>query len=369
MNTDDRGHWTSASNAQADELCAGRHLAQQGIPEPEKDESAKFGSAIHDALAKQDSKDLTFEQREVYDACRKIEFATVDRYFGPATTELMVIPCMRETRRWSEWGELKHSGRLDVFHYLGKKALVLEYKTLAGEVRESPGNRQLRDQVVLLDDSLRREMQLIACAVVQPFATHNPDICEYNRQQIEQARQEMWHRVKKSNNPKSPRIPGELQCKFCRAKTVCKEWQTWAGTSLPPVTTSLLGVPIANWSPEQMAFYLDHRQTARQWLDAADDYILDRLKADSGSVPGWELVDGNTREIIIDVQEAFNRFRALGGTLEAFLKCIKPVKKELKSALSEVTGARGMALDKAMEQLTKGISEFKQNQPSIKRKD
>ena len=65
IKTDERRGQTSASNAQADSLCQGRHRAQAGLPDTKSDDS-KFGTEIHDALAKDDPSKLKSDQLSIY---------------------------------------------------------------------------------------------------------------------------------------------------------------------------------------------------------------------------------------------------------------------------------------------------------------
>jgi len=75
----------------------------------------------------------------------------------------------REVRYWIKWADgLMHSGQIDSFHVLGKRALIVEYKMLPGEVPDSPRNLQLRDQAVLLKFNVP-ELEEIGTVVVQPL--------------------------------------------------------------------------------------------------------------------------------------------------------------------------------------------------------
>jgi hypothetical protein len=47
MNEQPRGEWTSASNALADRLCRGRHLAQRDLPELPGSDESESGIVIH----------------------------------------------------------------------------------------------------------------------------------------------------------------------------------------------------------------------------------------------------------------------------------------------------------------------------------
>lgn len=370
--TDDRRGATSASSAQADLNCPGRFLAQKGLVDT-GGEYAEHGNVIHEALRTGKVDGLSLEQRETYESCLAIEAKLVTALFPEMATSKAQAKVWREQRFWvkvprpdakTEKDVYEHSGKTDVVYRLGQRAAIFEYKTLMGDVPSSPTNLQLRDQAVLVSGNLL--VQEIAVAPIQPLVTHTPEVCYYNAADLKRSESDMFARVIASNNPQSPRVPGELQCKFCLAKTKCLEYQKWAGQMVPNMLT-LLDVPIEGWSPEQRSFFLERRIIAQKWLDDCEAAIKAGLKDDPQYVTGWRLTEGAVREKIIDPQTLFERFTKLGGSLEQFMKCVSITKTSLKEQVSAVTNARGAALSKSMKTITEGLVEFKQNEPSLQR--
>lgn len=356
---------TSASNAQADSLCPGRHNEQKGIPD-DKGLDAMFGRKIHDALAKNDPSNLNEEERDIYDRCRQIETQMVSSFFGPdANSDGMKI--IVEQPLWvkvppKQW---IHGATPDKIYRLGLRGLIIEYKTLSGDVPEPSTNLQLRDQAVLSKGALM--LNEIGVVVAQPLVTMKPTICLYSQEHLAQAEREMFARVGASNNPDAIRVPGELQCKFCRARLQCSEYQRWAG-GMVPAMLSILEVPVKEWSPEQRAFFCDRRPVAQKWLDEATKAVQECLTNDPESVPGWMLKPGAIRREITDAQEAFNRFNSIGGTPEQFMGCIKVGKSKFEEAVKAVTGEVGKGLQHRVAGLLEGITEEHQNAPSLAKK-
>src|SRR6185436_17979715 len=89
------------------------------------------------------------------------------------------------------------------------------------------------------------------------------------------------------------------------------------------------------------------------------------LKEDPNAVPGFALKPGASKETINDPQELFSRFMGIGGTLDQFMHCVKVAKGDLREQVNVATKKVGKALDKTIEDLTEGIVDTKQNQPSI----
>lgn len=389
MNDPERGNWTSASNSEADSRCAGRHLAQQQAPPQVESADASFGNAIHSALATNDASKLPLEQREIFEACQKLTVDCMAKVFAKGVG----LTYFREKRLWAAWTpiidgaprEIRHSGQTDFVCIGGDTALILDYKTLAGDVAESSTNLQLRDLCVLVwggsavpvgIDQVEYRIKRVAAAVIQPLVTHSPEITVYEEADLIRASAEMMERVFASNDPNAPRVAGEPQCKYCRAKANCAEYQAFATQSLPMVAKSLVDVPMANWDAQQCSQFLAGRALAQSWLDDAYEAIKARLMANQLELEGWSLRDGAERKHIDNPQALFDRFSLLPvgngqendkfeDRLAKFMSVIEIKQSELKERVNEITGHRGKKLEATMEQLFRGITHVSKNKPSI----
>lgn len=388
---DERGGWTSASSADADLLCPGRHQAQLNVPRTEKsDPDAAHGTAIHVALATGDSSKLTREQRKTYEACDQIASEVVTRFFGT-----QVPPAASERRLWAtyqpiidgEVKEVRHSGKLDRVYTVDQRALIIEFKTLAGDVPASSSNQQLRDQAVLVWGAsavptdrpgvVDYRIRQVACAVVQPLVTHNPEICVYEEQDLIRAAQEMYNRVMASNSPNAQRIPGEIQCKFCRACDTCLEYQSWATKTLAVAPVSILGIAPKDWHPDQRAAFCSRRAIMQKWLDDTADAMKTLLEANPDAIPGFQLRDGHTVRRIQNPQALFDRFALLPTAdatltfekkLELYMSAVSVGIGDLEDAVNQLTGHKGKKLESTVDRLLEGIVEIKKNKPSIVKK-
>jgi len=365
-----RGKYTSASNALADSLCHGRHLASRDIPDTAS-EDASHGTAIHNALAIQDPKGLDVDQEDMFDSCNAICDKVCTQFFG-ATEPTKGVQCIREKRFWIRWADGNaHSGQVDVAFRVGTRALIIEFKTLTGQIAESPKNLQLRDQVCLYD----AEMPLLSevgCAVIQPLVTHTPEICVYQKADIVRAREEMYVRVAASNKPDAKRTAGEVQCKFCKAKNLCVEYGRFSGALVTPVDSpvaqSLINTPVAAWTPEMRSLFLERKPIAQKWLDGCTDEMKRLLKENPEAIPGYEMGKGRNISTIINAQSVFEAFSKQGGTLDDFMKCIDVGKTKLKEAVKTATKLKGQKLDAAVDGIIGQNIITKQSEPSIVKK-
>lgn len=362
---DERRGGTSASNAEYDLLCAGRFLAQRGKEEKESDDAA-HGRVIHHALATGDTSKLSIEQHDIYESCVTIENKLIANLFPELAegTNKQQLKVWRETRIYCGVPPNKylHSGMPDVVYRVGTRAVIFEYKTLAGDIPSSPTNLQLRDQAVLVRGHLI--VPEIAVAVIQPLVTHSPEICFYGPEDLKRSEDEMFARVNASYDPGAKRTPGEAQCKYCLAKRDCAEYQKFAGSMVPNML-SILDVPVSAWTPQQKAQFLDRAPIAKKWLEDGIDEMKRTLKENPAAIPGYGLKEGATREMITNPQAVYERFSELGGTADQFLQCVKVTKSELKEQVGAVTKAKGKTLNSHMETLLEGLVEVKQNEPSI----
>lgn len=361
-----RGVFTSASNAQADLLCRARHLAQQGIPEKES-EDASHGTQIHNALKLQNTDGLDPDQEKTYEACNEIEERAVATFF-PEAAGSKSFPS-REVRYWIKWADgLQHSGQLDSLHVLKKRALIVEYKTLPGDVPSSSKNLQLRDQASLLAFNVP-ELEEIGVVVIQPLVTRTPEITLYNRDSLAQASAEMYFRVRASNTPGQDRNPGEVQCKFCLAKSTCVQYNQFASglviASNSPTATSLMATPITQWTPEMQVLFLDRMPVAQKWLDECKATLKALLKEKPDAIPGYTLGKGRTASVINDAEAVFARFNANGGQLPEFMKCVEVGKGKLELAVRSATKLKGKAAEAKLKEIIGDSMTVSVSEPSI----
>jgi len=372
-----RGNWTSASSASRDKNCPGAHLAQQGLPEPPAGEGAESGKRIHAALKNSSNtailNSLSVKEREIFDSCRVIEKKLVLEWFGPDHPPMEVD---REERLWVRFfnydlkSEYQHSGEPDAIYHAGAKALIVDYKTGSGDVDDATDNLQLRDLVCLFrGDQMRQGKPVVECAtaIIQPLVTYEPVICSYNEPAMDRAAIEMMARIASSNNPKSPRLPGN-HCKYCKAAlaNTCVEHQQWASATLPSFR-DIMSAPVTEWTPDQRQIFCERHQVAKEWLESTWKAMQEGAANDPNFVPGWSLQDGVVKHPIEDVKTLITRFCALGGKPEQLAPALRVIKDDLADCVKAVTKLKGVALTKAYNDLIDGITVAKPNKPSLKK--
>jgi hypothetical protein len=230
---------TSASNALADKLCPGRHLAQRAILDPTDRVSPdqKILKALKNSGDPMVMKSLTADERMVFDGCRQIEKAITGPYFGDGPFKAGEYRVFRQERLWlpnsGKPGFLAHWGEPNVVFRFGQKAMVAKYKVLPGDVTGPADDAELLDLAILVAGRYE-PLAMVATVVIQPLVTLTPEIKEYALSDLEAAYKAMVARITASNHPNAVRTPGEVQCKSCKAVGVCRENAAWRAAQAPP---------------------------------------------------------------------------------------------------------------------------------------
>jgi hypothetical protein len=124
-----------------------------------------------------------------------------------------------------------------------------------------------------------------------------------------------------TDDPDAPLIPGESQCKWCKAKGNCP---ALVNHSLELVNVSLLDPAAINdpavMSDEQLAKVLKAAPLVRTMLASAEEEVLKRLQA-GNSVPGFKLVNGRgSRQWALSDDEIAEKLKKMGVPKTAIYK-------------------------------------------------
>lgn len=373
----ERGQWTSASSAEADHLCPGRHRAQLNLPELPKTPESTTGERVHAIWCGPGVLDATPEELDAADSLCDLERELSEQFFGGPAAAMETMRFV-EKRLWHEFrpkhsgfhyanGPVKTSGRFDVvrFRAASGRALLIDGKTGYLDVAPNPSNLQLRRLAALLYLEVRPTQ--IGVAIIRPHSKPS-EICVYEESDLEQAGAEMERDVAASHDPTAKRIPGEEQCRYCRARDLCPERLEWVRPVIQALALPNGQLPAATakeWTPEQRSLFLEREQAARKWLEDRKDEIKALLCADPGAAPGYCLKPGRVTETVVNPQEVFNRFVVIQGKTEQFLPCVNLVKGRFKDAVRVVTGHKGKQLEQDVDALLDGCTEAKEAAPTI----
>lgn len=376
MNTDtqDRGQWTSASAAERDGLCPGSHLACLGLPEPEPQEVTVEGRKVHAWLHWKRTSSTDPEPEcnyELAERCWRIEERAVGSWITRLPESAADFPTIviSERRMWvSLWEstiKASHSGQMDALYIKGPFAKIVDTKS--GWLEAVPPNRneQLRDLAALVSANFSEVFE-VEVEIAQPGADKQPP-CVYKRHELAGATLLMYKRVVESHNPQAKRIPGEVQCRYCRAKgtTRCPE-----STASVKAVVNFAPLPVTEVPSPQL---LDACLLAEKIIEVVKQRAKAALKADPNAIPGFYLEPNSPNRPITDPQTCWVRAAEKGLTLEQFLSCVKVGKGDLEEALKQMIRAktgkkRVEGFVPVWQQLLDGITTEEPKEPSIKRR-
>lgn len=121
-------------------------------------------------------------------------------------------------------------------------------------------------------------------------------------------------------SPDAPRVPGNKQCQWCKAKATCKALQQHAENVLMKDFDSMNSLPTEPdiLTDEQLRFALDNKKLICGWFDAVEHYVLDKLNCGENFI-GYKLVEGrSTRKWSDEKEVADELFYLLGD--DSFVK-------------------------------------------------
>ena len=340
---DCRGGKPSASGMQRLSLCPGSWLAERAYAD-ETSAAAEMGTRLHKHMEDGTTPDDATEA-EAVEWCRGQEEWLATKYAGPAATECVT----RENRWWDAKG--KFSGQADVVFAADGIALVLDYKFGRVPVAAAANNMQLAALALLAFDNMEG-LEVVFCGILQPFASRKePRVVRYRRESVEELRGYFYRLLAEVEEPGARRVPGEEQCRYCKAKVECPACGGMVKSHATPAVSELW----PDWTPEKKAEALRLASMAKKWAEAVERKAKGDLQS-GAEIPGWCLSAGKSSFKINDTQGAFGQLNALIGlTGEEFAGCCT-VKI---SALDKVVHKRlAEQAPEGMKQLVKKSAEW-----------
>lgn len=335
---------TSASNIFRRKLCPGSHHAEAAVADLTDNAPADEGTLLHPFACKPSLKrdHLTAAQQNLLTLADSISEelkTTVTRTVGTFDAE----PAVWTNTRLDLFGpdnEKLYDGEADVTFLWAESdvAAVQDFKLGFVEVSPAETNYQLASYAVMWSDYLQTER--IFVAINQPRNRTRETrltIAQYDKTSIQFARKSLAAIFHAASELHAPRIPGEEQCRFCKAKLFCDPYK--ARFSVLAVRPDVLTLEFLQ--REELHRLGIACKTAAQVAPMIFEEIRRRIEA--GEMEGWELKDsGETREltdIVAAYQELSSYFRNIGGfTGKAFTDCTQIQWTKLTALVRKLTG-------------------------------
>ena len=326
-----------ASNAHRWLVCAGSVEAERDIPNTTSP-FAEEGTRAHElgelALLTSDAALDTFEDQEM------AEFVRVYTDYvrqSAAGADVFEIEQRVSYADWVEGG----FGTADAVIVKDGVIHVCDLKYGMGVRVDAEENPQgmLYALGAYAENSYLGDIHTAKISIIQPRLDH---ISEWEISIEALLRWAEWakQRAEATQDPDAPRLAGEKQCRFCRAKASCQALKDVTEAAIMSEFDDLDNMPKANTlTDEQMRAALDAKPMIESWLSAIEKLAKARLEEGGGFV-GYKLVEGRSNRRWISEDQASEELVNLLGEEDAYTKkLVSPAQAEKllgKKRVSEI---------------------------------
>lgn len=271
-------------------LCPGSVAACEDLPERETDYAAE-GTRLHKLMAGS-AEEASDEDRGLVDTARG--------WINKLVPDVMSVrQTIHEVPLNFEW----LAGTPDVVRLMSDgSALVIDYKFGFLPVASADVNLQMRAYVILVGANYDVPAERVRVAIIQPRARKDDQVtcAEYGPQDFAAAADSINAIYQRSISHPEERIPGEEQCRYCRARSTdrCPESQ-----SLVQIERPAVGLPAVHG--EELGRLANAARVAEKVCADILSETRRRLLEDSHAVPGWTLEPAVPKREIEDPAAAF----------------------------------------------------------------
>lgn len=325
----------SASGSHRWLACPGSIKAEEGRPD-KKSFFADEGSAAHELM-----EICLTENRSPFDLVGKTlmeynEFVVTQemaegvqyyvdyiKLFGNYRTSTMEVETVLQFHDWVPDGY----GTADTIIFNGDSVDIFDLKFGKGIVSAQENTQGLLYMLGAMDHMFH-ESQTFRFHIVQPRLDHI-DTWQIDREELLKRGEWIKERAALALTDDAPRVPGEKQCQYCKAKADCP--------ALAKLTTDVLMTDFDTMQTtnpdrldaETLRKAMDAKKLIVSWLDAVEEHITTTIY-ETGRFPGYKLVEGRSLRQWSSDAEAEKRLTQLLGD-EAFERKVLSVAKAEKT--------------------------------------
>lgn len=331
---------TSASNLPRRKACPGSANAEENIID-QSSESADEGTLLHpfaeNPMLPRDH--LSEQHRNLLSRVDQNHKELLGMFFDDTGCESPVNYPKIRLRLQDPEGEPMFSGENDfaMFDPASKTVLIEDYKMGFTQVTHASENTQLACYAVSWGDYLEADSVIVA--INQPRSKEPLTVARYSRAQLEQARLELTAIYRASQQPDAPRIAGEEQCRFCKAKLFCEEYRR----KFEPLLLKPDAQTIQQIDADSLIRMYEAVRFASRIADPVIEEFSRRVAAGDPDFHAWEMAEtGSTRQgvDVIGVYRTLSDFFSGDPkfTPARFTECTKVSLGQLTGLFRELTG-------------------------------
>lgn len=171
------------------------------------------------------------------------------------------------------------------------------------------------------------DIENVVISIIQPRLDH---IDEWEISKTELLKWGEWisQRAEEACSDDAPRVPGEKQCTFCKARATCPALERFTRDTISAEFDNLDALESPDrLSDKRLAEVLTAKKLIVSWLDAVEQHLKE--KAERGEhVEGFKLVAGRSIRQWSDAEEASGKLEELLGQDAYERKLLTPAKAE-----------------------------------------
>lgn len=348
----ERGEYPSASSVARYKKCKVSYLmerlaVEQGQVLP-ADEYAIYGTEMHTAM--QFNRPAPhWDEHKLMDYS-KLKRKRENFLISWGAKESDTVYC--ERRLWLHEGLWPvFSGQSDHLRIQGKRALIMDFKSLWARAQEPAENDQLLALAILVWAHFDQVEEI----TVQLLSPHYDYFAHtHTNEALKKHEAELWHLLKEIKQVSDP-VPSD-QCKYCKAKLICPAIKK-EGAAILKGTRMMPG-------GEAGARLMSEITRLKVFIKEAEEFYKLKVHEDPLFLPGYALVAGDTRRVVKSPHKAYVGFAPDLGT-EAFFGTVEVSVTKLEAAWNKARVQHPELV--AFAEFAKDFISVKQNRPSLEK--
>jgi len=219
-------------------------------------------------------------------------------------------------------------GTSDVVILDGNTIRIVDLKFGKGVKVDADNNPQplLYALGTLNDFGWLSDIEHIEMHIVQPRLDHI-SVCTVSKGDLIKFGERADQAARKALEDNAPRVPGEKQCRFCKAKTNCGALYQATADALMSDFDDLDPPPANTLSNDQLRKVLERKDLIVAWLSAVETHVTERI-VNGEDFPGFKIVEGRSLRQWNDDENLTVRLERLLGQMAYVKKLVSPAQAE-----------------------------------------
>lgn len=325
---------------------------------------AQSGTRVHLGWAGQDDTKLSSAEHLTLIELARLEIMVLEDWAGNQIQDVTMLG--REQRLWLHEGlQPLHSGQYDVAYQSDSRVLILDGKTLYGELDPASHNDQLRELVALFRFNYPA-ITHYTVALLVPNQAERISIATFDELEAELALRLLRLSLIEASDPAAPRIPGPW-CQYCPAVNNCEEARTLVGHFNDSLADRIHSGQFTMPLGERGAQLLDQIKIAKSIIKNLEEAYKTELSTNPDSLPGWHLRNGKKIRQITEVEQALEAWKNARLDIADFLASTDISVSRLMERYGHAAGIKGKRLEQEFNAAFSDLITFKQYAPELER--